>query len=116
MTAIAVALMDMESGLLFDLYRRESQSIDFLSWSSDGSRVMFLSNPGLLALSATQPDLQVIARGYNMFPIWSPDDRQVAFVRVDSDRFGYNRSAHIYIVDTQCTDACEPRNLTQNIN
>lgn len=112
----AVALLDMESGFLFDLYRRERQSVDFLSWSPDGSRLMFLSNPGLLAFDLTQSHLRTVARGYNMFPIWSPDGSQVAFVRVDSDRFGYNRSAHIYVADSACAELCEPRSLTHNIN
>jgi Tol biopolymer transport system component len=111
----SIALLDVESGFLLDVFQRESESVDFLSWSPDGERVMFLSSPGLLAFDISAHVLQTIAYGYNMFPVWSPDGKRVAFVRVESDRFGYNRSAHIYIADATC-ELCSVRNVTETIH
>lgn len=112
----AVTLLDIEAGIQFDVFNRKSASVDFVSWSPDGARLMFLSSPGLLALDVRARALNTVAYGYNMFPVWSPDGARVAFVRVESDRFGYNRSAHIFIADATCAEECDVRNVTEHIN
>jgi hypothetical protein len=62
----AVTLLDIEAGIQFDVFNRKSASVDFVSWSPDGARLMFLSSPGLLALDVRARALNTVAYGYNM--------------------------------------------------